>query len=239
MATSGLHPARAGYSAGQQSQGSPRMPPIVRQPKLGRACLAAALAATVAALVLPVAAPAQDGPCPDASSAPGSIDDGALRRALRCVVNEERDRLGLRPLRGSTDLGDAARSHAADMVARGYFAHERPGWTLPGRLRAAGWNGSVAAEAIAWGCGGLGTPSAVLAGWLASPPHRAILLAAKFTRAGVGLAAGAPYATDCPGAGMWVLEVGAYARRASQENPRTASATPATDQIESTSSAGA
>jgi uncharacterized protein YkwD len=184
------------------------MPPIVRQPKLGRACLAAALAAAFVALAQPAAASAQDEACPGASAAPGSVEDGALRRALRCVVNEERARHGLRSLRGNTDLGDAARSHAADMVAGGYFAHERPGWTLPGRLRAAGWNGSVAAEAIAWGCGGLGVPSAALAGWLASPPHRAIVLGAKFTRAGVGLAAGAPYPTDCPGAGIWVLDVG-------------------------------
>jgi uncharacterized protein YkwD len=184
------------------------MPSIVRQPSLGRACLAASLVAALVALAQPAAAPAQDRACPDASSAPGSVADGELRRALRCLVNEERARHGLRPLRGSTDLREAARSHAADMLERGYFAHERPGWTLAGRLRAAGWNGSVAAEAIAWGCGGLGVPSAVLAGWLASPPHRAIVLAGRFTRAGIGLAAGAPYATDCPGAAMWVLDVG-------------------------------
>jgi uncharacterized protein YkwD len=184
------------------------MPSKSLQPIRGRACRAAVLAAALAALALPAPAAAREEPCPDASAAPGSVADGALRRALRCVVNEERAREGLRRLRPNTDLGDAARSHAADMVARGYFAHERPGWTLRGRLRAAGWDGWVAAETIAWGCGGLGVPSAVLAGWLASPPHRAIVLGAKFTRAGVGLAVGAPYPTDCPGAGIWVLDVG-------------------------------
>lgn len=184
------------------------MPSRSHQPHRGGVCLAAVLAAALIALALPAPAPAQEEACRDASTAPGSVGDGALRRALRCVVNEERARHGLRPLRGNADLGDAARSHADDMVARGYFAHERPGWTLRGRLRAAGWSGSVAAEAIAWGCGGLGVPSAVLAGWLASPPHRAIVLGAKFTRAGVGVAAGAPYATDCPAAAMWVLDVG-------------------------------
>ena len=52
-------------------------------------------------------------------------------------------------------------------------------------------------------------PQAVLDGWLASPPHREIVLG-RYGRAGVGLAVGAPYPTDCPGAGMWVLVVGRY-----------------------------
>ena len=145
--------------------------------------------------------------CAAAAAVPGSAGDAELRRALRCVVNAERGRHGLRPLRASPRLGAAARSHAADMVARGYFAHERPGWTLPGRLRAAGWDGSASAEAIAWGCGGLGVPSAVLDSWLASPPHRAIVLG-RYSRAGVGLAVGSPHPIDCHRAGTWVMDVG-------------------------------
>jgi uncharacterized protein YkwD len=93
------------------------------------------------------------------------------------------------------------------MVRRGYFAHERPGWTLRGRLRAAGWTGSAAAETIAWGCGSVGVPRAIVDGWLASPPHRDILLG-RYRRAGIGVAVGAPYATDCPGAGTWVMDAG-------------------------------
>jgi uncharacterized protein YkwD len=92
------------------------------------------------------------------------------------------------------------------MVARGYFAHERPGWTLPSRLRAVGWNGA-AAEVIAWGCGGLGDPRSIVDSWLASPAHRAIVLG-PFNRAGIGLAVGLPLALDCSGAGTWVMDAG-------------------------------
>jgi uncharacterized protein YkwD len=95
--------------------------------------------------------------------------------------------------------------HAADMVRRHYFAHERAGWTLAGRMRIVGWTGRVA-EAIGWGCGGLGVPRAIVASWLASPTHRAIVLG-PYRRIGVGVAIGAVQSA-CSGAGTWVLDVG-------------------------------
>ena len=188
---------------------APQMPSNARQPNRGRACRTAALAAAAAALALQAPAPAQGAACANASAAPGSVDNAALRRAMRCLVNQERAGQGLRRLRRNGDLGEAARRHARDMVERGYFAHERPGSTLGSRLRAAGWTGEVAAEALGWGCGGLGVPRAVLDGWLASPKHRDIVLG-RNNHGGVGLAVGAPYPTDCPGAGMWVLVAGRY-----------------------------
>lgn len=169
----------------------------------------ALLVVGVAACVLPAAAPANAArrACPSAVAVPGAADAGALRHALRCLVNAERTRHGLRALRGSRRLGAAANGHAADMVSRGYFAHERPGWTLPDRLRAAGWTGASAAETIAWGCGPLGVPRAVFDNWLASAPHREILLG-RYRRAGVGLALGAPLALGCSGGATWVLDLG-------------------------------
>ena len=171
--------------------------------------LTAALVVGVAACVLPAAAPAQAArrACASATALPGVADAATLRGALRCLVNAERARHGLRALRRSRRLSAAANGHAADMVSRGYFAHERPGSTLPDRLRAAGWTGASAAETIAWGCGSLGAPRAVLDSWLASPLHREILLG-RFRRAGVGLAVGSPLALGCTGGGTWVLDLG-------------------------------
>ncbi len=171
---------------------------------------AVAIVLVVAAgLALPAAAPARAArqACASATTAPGAAAAASSRRALLCLVNSARLRHGLRPLRADRRLGAAARSHAADMARRNYFAHERPGWTLRGRVRAAGWTGAATAETIAWGCGSLGVPRAVLAGWLASPSHRAIVLG-RFTRAGVGLALGSPLPIDCARAGTWVLDVG-------------------------------
>jgi uncharacterized protein YkwD len=167
----------------------------------------AATTAVAAAAALTAAEPAPAQGCRHASASPGDVGNDKLRRAVRCLVNDERAGRDLRPLRRDEALGKAARRHADDMVERGYFAHERPGSTLRGRLRDAGWDGAAAAEAIAWGCGSLGTPRAIVDGWLGSPPHRAILLG-RYNRSGIGLAVGAPEPTDCPGAGTWVLDVG-------------------------------
>jgi uncharacterized protein YkwD len=145
--------------------------------------------------------------CAAANAEPGSRSRAALRAALRCAVNAERGAHGLSTLRADRHLNRAARRHARDMVRHHYFAHERPGWTFAGRLAAAGWTGTRAAEAIAWGCDGRGSALATLGAWLESPPHRAILLG-DYARAGIGLALGAPTHDRCGAAGTWVLDAG-------------------------------
>jgi len=152
-----------------------------------------------------IAAAAQS--CVAADAAPGAQSDVVLRRSVRCIVNSARRARGLPALRRSRRLGRAASAHAADMVANHYFAHERPGWTLTSRLRAVGWTRD-AGEAIAFGCGGLGTPAAVVSSWMTSPPHRAILLSTVFRRAGIGLAVDSPVTMPCTAAGTWVLDAG-------------------------------
>jgi uncharacterized protein YkwD len=162
---------------------------------------------TLGILILPATAHAA---CSNAGAAPGSIGAGELRRAVRCIVNEERAQRGLRPVRSGAALGEAARGHARDMVRRGYFAHERGGSTLRSRLREAGWNGDAAGETLAYGCGSLGVPRAIVDAWLGSPGHRDILLSRRYRRAGIGLADGMPHSGgDCPGAGTWVMVFGA------------------------------
>jgi uncharacterized protein YkwD len=169
---------------------------------------AATLAVALAALAAVMPAPAH-ATCANANAAPGEAGDDALRRAVRCIVNEERARRGLRRLRAQRPLGEAARGHARDMVQRGYFAHERAGSTLGSRLRDAGWDGHSAGETLAYGCGSLGVPRAIVDGWMGSDPHREILLSHRYRRAGIGVATGMPYATDCPGAGTYVMVLGA------------------------------
>jgi uncharacterized protein YkwD len=185
----------------------------VRPSPRARLCLAPAIvlvsaAAGVAAAPAhadAVAASAQA--CVGADAAPDGESSVILRRAVRCIVNNARRAGGLPVLRRSRRLGHAASAHAADMVANHYFAHERPGWTLISRLRAVGWTRD-AGEAIAFGCGGLGTPAAVVSSWMTSPPHRAILLGTAFRRAGIGLAVGSPVTMPCTAAGTWVLDAG-------------------------------
>jgi uncharacterized protein YkwD len=99
-----------------------------------------------------------------------------MRRALRCVVNQQRARNALNPLAANRRLARAANRHAADMARHNYFSHVSLSGSSPlRRVRAAGWRSGIG-EALAWGCGPQASPVAIVAAWLASPPHRAIIL---------------------------------------------------------------
>lgn len=72
------------------------------------------------------------------------------------------------------------------MARSGSFTHGN--WYR--RLRAHGVRGRTLGETIAWGVGSTGTAQAIVAMWMASPPHRATMLRPGFRRVGVGIAIG-------------------------------------------------
>jgi uncharacterized protein YkwD len=102
------------------------------------------------------------------------------------AVNAARKAYGLRPLQLDPTLMHAAQAHSSDMLRRDYFAHGN----FPGRMAAFHVSGRAAGENLAWGSGPYGRPGEVVREWLASPEHRANLLAAAFSRIGIGLAQG-------------------------------------------------
>lgn len=160
----------------------------------------AASAATVALLLVPGAAAARAASCAGAARAAQSATTTTARDAVLCLVNRHRDRQGLRPLRASKLLNRAAQGHSADMVRRGYFAHESPeGGTLTQRVRRTGFLAGARAwelgEAIGWAGGSAATPASMVRMWLDSPPHRAILLDRSFRLVGIGVADGTPAGT--------------------------------------------
>jgi uncharacterized protein YkwD len=121
-----------------------------------------------------------------------SADLASLELAMVKAINEERQKRGLPPYRVDQQLTMAARAHAQDMVARGYFDHVTPeGKTLRDRLRERGlepyWAGEnwlravrptdeVVQYAIEW--------------FMADPPHRDNILHTHYDRVGVGVAEG-------------------------------------------------
>lgn len=113
----------------------------------------------------------------------------AIRRDVLARVDEARRRAGLGALERNAALELAATRHAADMLARGYFAHESPeGETAEERIAAAGHRPARRlGETIAYG---QRSAEAVVGAWLASPPHRRILLDRRATESGVGVAVG-------------------------------------------------
>ena len=102
------------------------------------------------------------------------------------AVNAARKAHGLQPLHLDAKLTQAARAHSSDMLQHDYFAHGN----FSGRMAAFHVSLHTAGENLAWGTGSAGEAGVVVQEWLASPEHRANLLAAGFSRIGIGLARG-------------------------------------------------
>lgn len=115
-------------------------------------------------------------------------DLAGIRTAMLARVNAERKRAGVRPLAANPRLDQAAQRHAADMLARRYFAHESPeGNTVRERAKAAGYDWQEIGENLAEGQLSVGE---VMDSWMHSPGHRRNLLDPGFRELGVGLALG-------------------------------------------------
>lgn len=101
------------------------------------------------------------------------------------LLNNERARRGLSPVRLDVEAIRAARAHSKDMCERSYFAHTSPEGKKPwDRLRAAGARFRAAGEDIAKG---YLSARSVHDGWLSSPGHRDNRLNPIYTRVGIGL----------------------------------------------------
>jgi uncharacterized protein YkwD len=116
-----------------------------------------------------------------------------------CLINGERFAHGARAVRLDGRLSAVARAHSADMVAHRYFGHaSRSGASFATRIAAGGWmrrrRAWAVGEDLAWGTGERATPAGLVAAWMASPPHRAVLLDPRYRALGIGIAAGAPVA---------------------------------------------
>ncbi|HTN22469.1 MAG TPA: CAP domain-containing protein [Solirubrobacteraceae bacterium] len=155
---------------------------------------------------------ASDG-CAGASAVPVDAAGRAqAARAVVCLVNRERTGRGLRALRLSGPLSAAARSHSADMVARGYFAHDSPaGDTLASRVQRSGYAAAHprfdVGEALAWGQ--QVSPDALVAALMRSAIHRHVLLDEGGRYLGIGLLLGAPAGGVPAPSVTLVLDVGA------------------------------
>lgn len=100
------------------------------------------------------------------------------------LVNQEREKEGLRPLRADPEAAEVARAHSRDMFARGYFSHVTPEGSDPfDRMRRGGVRFLLAGENLAL------APTLELAhrGLMNSPGHRANILRPGFGRVGIGI----------------------------------------------------
>lgn len=112
----------------------------------------------------------------------GRAEARAQAASVLHAVNAARRAHGLAPLRRGRRLGGSARAYALHMLRTGYFGHRA-------RLRVA-CRCRFMGEVLAWHTGRRPRPRLVVRLWLASPPHRRLLLSSRFSSLGTGLARG-------------------------------------------------
>ncbi|MBQ8310480.1 MAG: SafA/ExsA family spore coat assembly protein [Clostridia bacterium] len=110
------------------------------------------------------------------------------------LVNEERSKVGLKPLTQDWELSRVARYKSQDMKDNNYFSHTSPVYGSPFQMiKSFGISYRSAGENIAKG---YATPQAVVNGWMNSAGHRANILNASYTHIGVGYVAAGKYWTQ-------------------------------------------
>ncbi|HUR09732.1 MAG TPA: CvpA family protein [Flavitalea sp.] len=113
-----------------------------------------------------------------------------LETEMLSLVNQERIKEGLMPVKADPEMAEVARAHSRDMFARGYFAHLNPDGKTPfDRMTAAGVKYKAAGENLAL------APTLQIAhnGLMNSPGHRANILQKNFGRLGIGVLDGGKY----------------------------------------------
>jgi uncharacterized protein YkwD len=147
-----------------------------------RTALALALAlAALTTLVAPAGAITQRRSTPTA----------ALAAAVAAQVNVVRLQHGLRALRLSVKLNQAAGEHTAQMARRGYFSHSSADgtafWKRIQRFYGSGgfrfWS---VGENLLWSSPNVDAPGAIRM-WLNSPEHRANLLSTQWREVGISV----------------------------------------------------
>lgn len=115
------------------------------------------------------------------------------------IVNSERGRVGLSPLRLHSQLTAAAQAHSNDMARHNFMSHTGSDGSSPfDRMKRYGYNFRRAGENVA---AGQSSPQDVMRAWMNSSGHRANILNSNYRDIGIGYARGnRPYWTQTFGA---------------------------------------
>lgn len=123
---------------------------------------------------------------PPTNASAGSRMDRTERKIVK-LINSYRARHNKSRLRASGALNRAADRHSRAMVAHDFFAHSsRNGMAAATRVRRSSRARSVGENIAFVGAGERRAARRVVDMWIASPPHRAVLLNGSFRRIGVG-----------------------------------------------------
>jgi uncharacterized protein YkwD len=142
-------------------------------------------------------APAKSRLCAGSNLTPTAANAAAIDAATLCLIDNLRATYRLGPVRVNRELQGVATEQVEDMVGWDYFADDRPPEQTPASLIEATHYPAHSArlstgQNIGWGTGPYATPAQMVAAWMASPPHREILLLSEYREAGVGVAPAVP-----------------------------------------------
>jgi uncharacterized protein YkwD len=119
-----------------------------------------------------------------------ATDRPDLESKMLELVNQERQKQGLNPLKADPQLTIVGRMHSRDMFKRGYFSHYTPEGKDPfDRMKASGVRFLTAGENLALGQ----TLIICHEGLMNSPGHKANILNPSFGRVGIGILDGGVY----------------------------------------------
>ncbi|MBG9784863.1 SafA/ExsA family spore coat assembly protein [Shouchella lehensis] len=115
----------------------------------------------------------------------------SIEKEVVRLVNEERAKHGLQPLKENWELSRVARFKSADMRDKNYFSHTSPTYGSPHQMiRDFGIQYRASGENIA---AGQTSAQAVFQSWMNSSGHRQNILSPTYTEIGVGYAEGGSY----------------------------------------------
>jgi uncharacterized protein YkwD len=178
-------------------------------------CTGASVAAARALAHLNAHAKAASARCSGEHLRPRQVAPARVERATLCVVDRVRAVDGLSPLAPNRELRTAASSQVRSMIHDDYFSDVRPAGQTPMSIVAVTHYPAHTAQVevgqnIAWGTGPDAAPVQVVAGWLASPAHREVMLSDVYREAGVAVAASVPALLSAHERGAtYAMELGA------------------------------
>jgi uncharacterized protein YkwD len=152
--------------------------------------------------------------CAGASLVPGPGVEAQIAAATLCLIDEQRRARRLRPLHSDGHLAAVAREQLQSMVSLDYFADVGPSGQTPLTAVAhspyAAHAGQVeVGQDLGWGAGPWATPAGIVAAWMASPPHRRIMLGTRFRDAGAASSSSVPALLAPRGGAIYAVEFGA------------------------------
>lgn len=110
----------------------------------------------------------------------------AQQQEVLNLVNQERAKVGAKPLTLNKELSNVATTKSQDMINKNYFDHTSPTYGSPfDMMKQFGISYRTAGENIAMG---QRTPAEVMNSWMNSEGHRKNILNPNFTELGVGIA---------------------------------------------------